>query len=146
MIAHLHIEQPVTEFLKNKHIGLLEHTAYSPDLAPSGACLFPFLNDYLRRCRFCTRAALGAVICQWRRMLLSTIFHQTNRFTYEKSVLEKLVIMWISKDIYLFSAFLFSFLKRFYWFKKITGSPKIYLLMTIKIILMQNIFLMQIFL
>ena len=38
----------VREFLATKQIGVLEHPAYSPDLAPSDFLLFPKIKEILK--------------------------------------------------------------------------------------------------
>jgi len=45
--APAHTELSVREFLATKQITVLENPAYSPDLAPSGFCLFPKIKEIL---------------------------------------------------------------------------------------------------
>jgi len=42
----------VREFLASKQITVLEHPAYSPDLAPSGFYLFPKMKEILKGSNF----------------------------------------------------------------------------------------------
>jgi histone-lysine N-methyltransferase SETMAR len=42
--APAHMALSVREFLATKQINVLEHPAYSPDLAPSDFFLFPKIN------------------------------------------------------------------------------------------------------
>jgi len=60
-----HTSHVVLDFFHDKHIELVPHAPYSPDLAPSDFWLFPNLKDALRGRHFNTRAALGSAISQW---------------------------------------------------------------------------------
>ena len=46
--APAHTALSVREFLATKQITVLEHPAYSPDLAPSGFFLFPKIKEILK--------------------------------------------------------------------------------------------------
>ena len=50
--APAHTTLSVREFLATKQITVLEHPAYSPDLAPSDFFLFPKIKEILRRRHF----------------------------------------------------------------------------------------------
>ena len=64
--APVHMALSVREFLATKQITVLEHPAYSPDLAPSDFFLFPKLKEILKGRQFDdirsnTTAALKAI-------------------------------------------------------------------------------------
>ena len=46
--APAHVALSVREFLATKQIAVLEHPAYSPDLAPSDLFLFPKIKEILK--------------------------------------------------------------------------------------------------
>jgi len=50
--APAHTALSVREFLATKQINVLEHPAYSPDLAPSDFFLFPKIQEILKGRRF----------------------------------------------------------------------------------------------
>jgi len=68
--APAHTALSVREFLAAKQITVLEHPAYSPDLAPSDFCLFPKIKEILKGGHFDdiddirsnTTAALRAIL------------------------------------------------------------------------------------
>ena len=45
-----------TAFLSTQNIGSMSHPPYSPDLAPNGFFLFPYVKNEMRRQRFSTPA------------------------------------------------------------------------------------------
>ena len=62
--APAHTALSVTEFLASKQITVLEHPAYSPDLAPSYFFMFPKIKEILKR-RHLDELVTSGVI-QWQ--------------------------------------------------------------------------------
>jgi len=82
------------------HLGfeVLEHPAYSPDLAPSDYDLFGPLKNALRGCRFSTDKDVWEVVHKWLRDQPKTFFlegirklvdHWTKRIEKEGDYVEK---------------------------------------------------------
>ena len=50
--APAHSATAIREFLANKHVQLMSHPPYSPDLAPGNFFAFPRVKKQLRRSRY----------------------------------------------------------------------------------------------